>query len=50
MSSRVLSRARARVLTREELYPVRGGRTGCQGAHSILPKGIPDEDLECDPA
>jgi hypothetical protein len=50
MSNRVLNRTGARVLMREEMEQVRGGSTGCHGTHSILPKGIPDEDFECDPA
>jgi hypothetical protein len=50
MSNRVLGRAGARELTREELEQVNGATgTGCRGTMSHFVNGGRDEDILCEP-
>jgi len=48
LSNRVLNRAGARELTREELDHIAGGTTGCHG--TSLHKNGPIVDVLCDPS
>jgi hypothetical protein len=50
MSNRVLGRAGARELSREELEQVNGAGTGCRGTLSHFANGSTDADILCDPA
>ena len=48
-TARVLSRARARELTAEEVARVSGSGTPCRITFTHLPGGGSDEDTQCDP-